>query len=653
MFRIKVICAAAVAVGIYFPLFLNAQDTTLQRLMTVKNDTNAIKSLLNYGVDLINVDNEKARKVFQVTLERSNQLNYDYGIGSSFSRLGYIDGQAGDQHKAIGHNLAALQRFEKIGRISGIAISYNNIGFNYDILGMADSAIYYYLEGINRLEGERVKPGTLSTLYENVSTLLANRQEITKAIGYSEKAIRLAMATNDTDHLVTAFTGLCNVYLKGKQPQNGLQAVMRAKEYAKENGDPVFQAKVYLNLAAAYVALNKPDSAIAAAKKSMAYSESFDLNNFISAGLDLADAYELKKDHRNQKDVLTLLQKKAEANGNLYFLFDIYERLGKVHLATGDYKNAYLYNVKYGVYKDSFYTQKSRKEVAEIEARYRTAQNEKALAEKQLQLSRKSLALAKSNRYIGFSIAGLLVASLVAAGIFLQLRNKKKIFSSKLLTLQKQKEIDVLQALMQGEEKERSRISKDLHDGVAGMLAASKMHLSSLANGNDGILISESYRQGVKLLDEAAQEVRKTSHNLMPEILLQHGLDTAIKRYCNNISNTHTLTVQYDAWGELVRFNNSFELSVYRIVQELLNNIVKHSKASQAIVQMSHQNHILSIAVEDNGVGFDHAEVKPAGMGIKSLQSRVRAMNGKMELESAPGHGVNAYLEFETSGLTI
>ena len=109
--------------------------------------------------------------------------------------------------------------------------------------------------------------------------------------------------------------------------------------------------------------------------------------------------------------------------------------------------------------------------------------------------------------------------------------------------------------------------------------------------------------------------------------------------------------VQYDSWGELKRYNGSFELSVYRIVQELLNNIIKHSKATQAIVQMSVNGSALSITVEDNGIGFSSQKFE--GMGIKSVKSRISALNGKMEMETGPGNGVSAYLEFDTTGLEV
>ncbi|HTM93463.1 MAG TPA: ATP-binding protein [Flavisolibacter sp.] len=245
-----------------------------------------------------------------------------------------------------------------------------------------------------------------------------------------------------------------------------------------------------------------------------------------------------------------------------------------------------------------------------------------------------------------YTLAALVVAFLIVALLFIRSKHKKRMHEQGLKSIHQQKELQLLQALMQGEEKERSRIAKDLHDGVAGMLAAVKMHFSSMP-GVDNLMQSEGYQQGMQLLNVAAQEIRKASHNLVPEVLLQHGLDEAIRRYCINVNNSKVLQIQYDSWGEISRFTGSFELSAYRIVQELVNNIIKHSKATQAIVQLSQQDDLLSISIEDNGVGFSNND----GMGLRSLQSRIKAMNGKMEVESSQQSGVSAYLEFEITDL--
>lgn len=132
---------------------------------------------------------------------------------------------------------------------------------------------------------------------------------------------------------------------------------------------------------------------------------------------------------------------------------------------------------------------------------------------------------------------------------------------------------------------------------------------------------------------------------------MQHGLEKALQRYCSIVSNDKLLSIQYDSWGEIGRFASSFELSVYRIVQELINNIIRHAGATEALVQLSCQNHILSITVEDNGAGFSKSGSGDVGFGLASLRSRVQALNGKMDMTNESGSGVSAYLEFDTRAI--
>jgi signal transduction histidine kinase len=367
--------------------------------------------------------------------------------------------------------------------------------------------------------------------------------------------------------------------------------------------------------------------------------------------INLAEGHNLAGNQRQRVHYLQRSLKIGQEKGVTLQLDDIYKGLSEAYSRLGNDTKALNFYKDYIVYRDSVTNDKNKKNVTELELKYQTARQEKIISEKQLQLTQRNLQLQKSKQYFLYSIGGAIVAFLIAGLIYNNLRNKKKAHARQLYTIQQEKEIQLLQAIMQGEEKERSRIAKDLHDGVAGMLAAVKMHFTSMALRIGGVLQTEGYHQGIKLLDEATFEIRKTSHNLMPEVLLQHGLDKALQRYCSSISNTHSLVVQYDSWGEIGRYKDSFELSVYRVVQELLNNIVKHSKAKQALVQVSQENSVLSITVEDNGIGFSNDNSDMSGMGLKSLKARVNAINGKIELNAEPGSGVSAYLEFETVGL--
>lgn len=227
-------------------------------------------------------------------------------------------------------------------------------------------------------------------------------------------------------------------------------------------------------------------------------------------------------------------------------------------------------------------------------------------------------------------------------GIVICARNIHQQFN----TEKKLKEMQLLEALREGEEKERSRIARDLHDGISGLIAAAKMHFETMGNQSVAIHQLPGFQQGMELLQKASIAVRQTSHNLMPEILLENGLAEALQRYCANVSYDE-LKLAFFSLGTIRRLPSQFELSLYRIAQELIGNIIRHAKADEAIIQLSQHEAHLTLAIEDNGQGFTIGH-HGSGTGLSSIRRRVAAMNGTMEIQSAPGKGTQVYLEFET-----
>ncbi|HEV7331219.1 MAG TPA: PAS domain-containing sensor histidine kinase [Flavisolibacter sp.] len=206
-------------------------------------------------------------------------------------------------------------------------------------------------------------------------------------------------------------------------------------------------------------------------------------------------------------------------------------------------------------------------------------------------------------------------------------------------------ELVALKAQMEGEEKERSRIARDLHDSVANLIAAAKMQLSALADSVQEVKARQEFLQSLDLLDNAAMQVRNTSHNLKQEPLLEKGLDGALQRYCQSFCNSK-ISVEFVSIGTSRRFPEAFELSIYRICQELIGNAIKHAKATHVLVQLSfHEDH-LGLAIEDNGRGFN-LQQETKGTGLKSVQKRVKALNGKMEIQTRLDKGTCIYIGFD------
>jgi two-component system NarL family sensor kinase len=160
------------------------------------------------------------------------------------------------------------------------------------------------------------------------------------------------------------------------------------------------------------------------------------------------------------------------------------------------------------------------------------------------------------------------------------------------------------------------------------------------------VRVLDVYREASHMLDNTVNDIRRTAHNLMPELLLKHGLSEATRIFCDQVQDNEGLSISYQHYGFIDGPDKRFELSVYRIVQELVHNVIKHAQASFALVQLSQHNDILDVTIEDNGRGLQAHEGATKGMGLESIRQRVRELQGKININSSAGSGTTVYIEF-------
>ena len=637
--------------SIFISIVVLGQDTAWQRIATAKDDTLKVVALANYANNLSDTDKAKSLDLYKQLIDLSKKLKYSYWTGMAWFKIGNINANSANDKQAIDHYRPAIPYFKEANKPYYIAACLLNLGSCSERIGDINGRMRAAMEAIQMLQNTEHQ-SLLSHSYNSLAVMFFNLDDFRKSIAYNHNALVIARKIKDTTEMVQSLSILSVCMSKLKKFDSAFSYATEAQGLAEGLGAPFQLASAHTSFSELYIEMKNATKAIRHSQDIIRYAVvNDDVHHQLLGLINLAEGYNLTGNQSKRVHYLQQALKIGQEKGVTIQLDDIYKGLSEAYSHLGSHAKALHFYKDFIVYRDSVTNDKNKKNVTELELKYQTAQKEKIISEKQLQLTKQNMQLQKSRQYTLYSIGGAIIALLSVGLIYNSLRNKKKFYAKQLQSIQQEKEIQLLQALMQGEEKERSRIAKDLHDGVAGMLAAVKMHFTSMALHIGGVLQSEGYHQGVNLLDEATGEVRKTSHNLMPEVLLQHGLDKALQRYCGSISNIHSLVVQYDSWGEIGRYKHSFELSVYRIVQELLNNIVKHSKAKQAIVQLSSQNNVLSITVEDNGIGFSNDDINLDGMGLNSLKARVNAINGKIELDVEPGSGVSAYLEFETVGL--
>ena len=245
---------------------------------------------------------------------------------------------------------------------------------------------------------------------------------------------------------------------------------------------------------------------------------------------------------------------------------------------------------------------------------------------------------------IGFIVVAVLIFLAFVGGLaaFIFQYRKRKILH------EKEKQLVALNSLLQGQELERARMAKDLHDGLGGMLSGVKLSLSSM-KGNQ--IISEEhavlFQKSILQLDSAISEMRRVAHNMMPEALLKFGLADAVNDLCQWLSENGNIRAHFEKINFDDRLSSDQEVVAYRMIQELVNNAIKHSACKSIIVQLSKNENIVQLLVEDDGKGFDTGMLNSAkGMGYENLNNRVDYLKGTLSIKSEKEKGTSVMIEF-------
>ncbi|HQV55759.1 MAG TPA: sensor histidine kinase [Chitinophagaceae bacterium] len=331
-----------------------------------------------------------------------------------------------------------------------------------------------------------------------------------------------------------------------------------------------------------------------------------------------------------------------------------YDHLNKLYSKNMQFEKAYEYGQLQLQYQDSVSNIASKKNLQLLEAKYQNEKKEKEIATLTLSNTQKELTVLRRNRLL--AIGGIAsTALLIVLGLFNRQNKQKRTIAEKdkilqqeqIKFLERQQQVVSLQSMVNGQETERTRIAKDLHDGLGGLFSTIKMHFSSLQHENENLKTNPLFSKSYDMVNTASEEVRRIAHNMMPEVLIKLGLVQASKELCNSISAGKLLQASLQSYGMEKRLNASTEIMLFRIIQELLNNIIKHANATEAIIQFNRDSNRLSVTVEDNGRGFNLKETDAqTHAGLESVQNRVTYLNGKLSIESEKEIGTTVMMDF-------
>lgn len=254
-----------------------------------------------------------------------------------------------------------------------------------------------------------------------------------------------------------------------------------------------------------------------------------------------------------------------------------------------------------------------------------------------------------SNQWI--ILVGTLVVAILVVFIFLFLmlyQRRVLRHRTELQRLETEKQQALTSAVLETQEEERRRLATDLHDSVGQVLSAVKMNLSRLekrhakATPPDPAYL-DMFASTQEMVNDSIGEIRNIIRNILPPVLRDFGLVEAVRDLCGKIQQSTGLTVQFNYDGEPFRARPESEVMLYRVVQELFNNAIKHAKATELIVSLIRQGDVLTLDFADNGVGFDQQRVAH-GLGLRGMEGRIQLLKGEMRVHSQPGHGTRTTL---------
>lgn len=207
----------------------------------------------------------------------------------------------------------------------------------------------------------------------------------------------------------------------------------------------------------------------------------------------------------------------------------------------------------------------------------------------------------------------------------------------------------LMTAVLRTEERSRATLSRDLHDGLGPLLSSAKMSLSALQRAELSDKDRATLSNTTAVIDEAIRSLREISNNLSPHILNNFGLARGIKNFVDKIATMHNVDIVFSTTIGSQRYDSNIEIILYRVVCELVNNSLKHSKCSKIEIALKQSGTMVTIDYSDNGVGFVLREVQDTGMGLSNINSRISSLSGKIKIESSPNNGMTTHIEIDTT----
>lgn len=603
----------------------------LNQLTFGQKDSTAVNQLLDQAYTLESTQPYETLKLYHLAFQKSLKTKYNIGTTKALQYSGIVHSDLANYDSAIYYYKKALPYSVEANYRRGSGGLYINLGNAYQYKGEFNNVIDNYIKGIKIFE-EIKDSSRLGMSYENLASFYSSLKNHDKEIEYLTKALHI-IPNNDDERLSYAFGDLGLAYLSTNQTEKAFANFKKADSISKRLDDNRLTFFAQRNFGEYYSSKKQFDKAIPYFENALTninqVNDAYYKNDVL---LQLGQTYSEVNEYAKAIHFLEEAVSLSKTNNALEIEQKAHWSLSNIYGILQKPEKAYQELKISTQLKDSLLNESHLKQINLLEKQYASEKKDKELAKKQIDLEHNQLELSKKQNEITLATIGSILLLLSILGLWYVFRQRQKLKNIEISKLKQQQDITKLQALIEGEEKERNRLAQELHDGINGDLSSIKYQLSSVKTDDFSAESKSIFEKTIAMIDFSCQQVRNISHNLSPMTIRDFGLITSIKNYCSKLESIHPIAINFQHFGNEISLPKSIETVIYRIVQELVNNIIKHADATNALVQINTHDDTMFITVEDNGKGFKN-DSKNSGIGLKNIASRIAFLNANFEEE--------------------
>lgn len=420
------------------------------------------------------------------------------------------------------------------------------------------------------------------------------------------------------------YNNLAQIKLHLKESDSAIWYNSKAYEFAQKSNSKRAISNIEQTFSLIYIDQNKRDNAIEYLQKSIQSAIENNYDDIVLANYGyLLNCYPTDENERNrwfEKGLTLIREKKVNVSYQVIFyktVIKAFKKNDQLKQLVFAQEQLIKINQQISLFNNDY--------IQTIAREYLKTENK---------LLKQELRLIKSSKEKQIFYLVVTVLALLSIGLWYFFKQRQHQKNQEIETLKQNQDIAKLEALIDGEEKERRRIAQELHDGLNGDLAAIKYRLSTLDESGLSAIDSKNLFKVIDMIDDSCAQVRSISHNLMPSSIMHFGLIETIKQYCLKIETTNLFKIDFQSFGNYIELSKKSETVIYRIIQELVTNILKHAKATEALVQFNYREDELFITVEDNGIGFDVNAISK-GIGHDNIKTRIDVLNAHLNVDSS------------------